>query len=199
MASKTKKFPPGQRAVGAILRRGIDHPGITSEIPYIKAEAYSLSIDGEVENPLKLSWNEVLQLPSVESTSDFHCVEGWSILDCRWRGVLFKTVAGRVKPNEKAKYVLFHCADGYTTSLDLPDLMGEDIILSYQLNGEQLARELGGPLRLVVPSKYAYKSPMWVTKIQFQASRVLGFWETRGYSNTADVWKNDRTASRWRF
>lgn len=199
MTSQTKKLPPGQRAIKAILRWGTDHPGITYEIPNIKPEAYSLSIEGEVENPLKLSWNDILQLPSVESTSDFHCVEGWTVLDCHWKGVLFKTMAERVKPNEKAKYVLFQCADEYTTSLDLSDLMGDDIILAYQLNGEPLARELGGPLRLLVPSKYAYKSPMWVTKIQFQASKVRGFWEARGYSDTADVWKNDRMGSHWRF
>jgi DMSO/TMAO reductase YedYZ molybdopterin-dependent catalytic subunit len=189
-------LPPGQKPIGSILRWGIDHPGIVQENPEIRPEDWVLTVDGEVEMAIKLGWREFLQLPLVEVVRDFHCVEGWSVLDCRWKGVSFKALMDRAKPREEAKYVWFECADGYTTSLELGDLMGDDILLAYQLNGKPLPPELGGPVRLVVPDKYAYKSPMWVTKISFVKKKELGYWEERGYSDTADVWKNDRRAKR---
>lgn len=86
----------------------------------------------------------------------------------------------------------FHCADGYVTSLPLKEVRKKDVLLAYRLNGEQLLPELGGPLRLVVPHKYAYKSAMWVSKITFTTKAILGYWERQGYSQTADVWTNDR-------
>jgi DMSO/TMAO reductase YedYZ molybdopterin-dependent catalytic subunit len=97
-----------------------------------------------------------------------------------------------VKPKENAKFVTFECADGYTTSLSLEELSGDDIILAYKLNGQFLEEGLGAPLRLVVPSKYAYKSAMWITRVKFTSKKEMGYWESRGYSDTADVWKNDR-------
>jgi len=194
--SSQRKMPPGQSPIGSILRWGIDHPGIVRENPVIRPEDWVLTVDGEVETALKLSWGEFLQLPMVEVVSDFHCVEGWSVLDCRWMGVPFKALVERVKPKEEAKYVWFDCADGYTTSLELRNLLDEDVLLVHRLNGESLPPELGGPVRLVVPKKYAYKSPMWVTRIRFTRTKELGYWEKRGYSDTADVWKNDRRARR---
>lgn len=194
--SSQRKMPPGQSPIGSILRWGIDHPGIVQENPVIRPEDWVLTVDGEVETALKLSWGEFLQLPMVEVVSDFHCVEGWSVLGCRWMGVPFKALVERVKPKEEAKYVWFDCADGYTTSLELRNLLDEDVLLVHRLNGESLPPELGGPVRLVVPKKYAYKSPMWVTRIRFTRTKELGYWEKRGYSDTADVWKNDRRARR---
>jgi DMSO/TMAO reductase YedYZ molybdopterin-dependent catalytic subunit len=194
--SSQRKLPPGQKPIGSILRWGIDHPGIVQENPVIRPENWTLTVDGEVETAIKLGWREFLQLPMVEVVRDFHCVEGWSVLDCRWKGVPFKALVERAKPREEAKYVWFECADGYTTSLELGDLMGDDILLVYQLNDEPLPPELGGPVRLIVPDKYAYKSPMWMARISFVRIKGLGYWEERGYSDTADVWKNDRRAKR---
>jgi DMSO/TMAO reductase YedYZ molybdopterin-dependent catalytic subunit len=97
-----------------------------------------------------------------------------------------------VKPKPNAKYVSFYCADGYSTSLSLEELSDNDVILAYKLDGNFLEEGLGAPLRLVVPSKYAYKSAMWLTQIRFTEEKELGYWEKRGYSDTADVWKNDR-------
>lgn len=191
-----RRLPPGQRAIRSIMRWGVDHPGIVPEIPRIKPEDWVLTVEGEVETALKLDWRQFLELPLVERVSDFHCVEGWSVLDCRWEGVPFKALVERVKPKEGARYVWFDCADGYTTSLDLVDLMEDGVLLAHRLNGEPLPPELGGPVRLVVPKKYAYKSPMWVTKIRFMRTKKLGYWEARGYSDTADVWKNDRYAKK---
>jgi DMSO/TMAO reductase YedYZ molybdopterin-dependent catalytic subunit len=192
MSSKRKEMPPGQTPVKRLLRWGTDHPGITRDIPKIDLKTYILTIDGEVEKPQKLMWNDVLKLPLTESVSDFHCVEGWSVLNCKWEGVLFKDIVALVKPRSTAKFVTFECADGYTTSLTLEELSGDDTLLACKLDGKELEVGYGFPLRLVVPSKYAYKSALWVTRMKFASKKELGYWEQRGYSDTADVWKNDR-------
>ena len=187
-----KKLPPGQSAIKQILRWGTDHPGITSINPKIKLETYTLTVDGEVENPVKLSWAEFAALSSVVSVSDFHCVEGWSVRDCQWEGVRIKEIERLVKPKDVAKAVTFECADAYGTSLFREELAGDDVLLAYKLNGEALEEGYGFPVRLVVPSKYAYKSALWVVHLRFTKGKDLGFWERRGYSDSADVWKNDR-------
>jgi len=186
------RLPPGQKPVESILRWGIDHPGITQKLPEIDRASWVLTVDGEVENPLVVDWEAFIEMPQAVSVSDFHCVEGWSVLDCRWEGVPFKALVERVKPKTTGRYVWFKCADGYTTSLPLEDLMGEDVILAHRLNGEDLPKPLGGPVRLVVPGKYAYKSPMWLTRVSFMAEKRLGYWESGIYSDTADPWENDR-------
>ncbi len=190
--SDDERLPPHQRWTRAILRWNIDHPGIVSENPKFNPEKWMLTVDGRVECPLRLSWQKFLELPSEDSVSDFHCVEGWSVGDCKWHGVKFSTLTQTVKPAEDAKHVFFRCSDSYTTSLDLTDLLKENVLLAYRLNDAPLEEPLGGPLRLVVPDKYAYKSAMWVERITFMEKKELGFWEKRGYSDTADVWKNDR-------
>jgi DMSO/TMAO reductase YedYZ molybdopterin-dependent catalytic subunit len=158
----------------------------------LKLETYTLTIDGEVENPVKLTWADFSALPSAVSVSNFHCVEGWSVLDCKWAGVRLSEIECLVKPKDVAKAVTFECADAYTTSLLRGELEGDDVLLAYKLNGEPLEEGYGFPVRLVVPSKYAYKSALWVTHVHFTRGKELGFWERRGYSDSADVWKNDR-------
>jgi DMSO/TMAO reductase YedYZ molybdopterin-dependent catalytic subunit len=197
MTSKTDKksasrLPPGQRPIERLLRWGIDHPGIMRSNPKIDLKTYTLEIAGEVEKPVKLSWEHVLNLPKTTSVSDFHCVEGWSVLDCKWEGIQFKQIVELVKPKPEAKFVTFHCADGYTTSLTLDELSGDDVLLAYGLNGQPLEEGTGFPLRLAVPEKYGYKSALWVIKIRFTVQKELGFWEERGFSDTADVQKDDR-------
>jgi DMSO/TMAO reductase YedYZ molybdopterin-dependent catalytic subunit len=185
-------LPPGQRPIKNLLRWGIDHPGIAGSNPKIDLNTYVLEINGEVENPVILDWAEVLSLPKVQSVSDFHCVEGWSVLGCKWEGIRFSEIINLVRPRENAKFVTFLCADGYTTSLSTEELSGEDVVLAYGLNGKPLEEGIGFPLRLVVPEKYAYKSALWVIRITFTVKKELGYWESRGYSDTADVWTNDR-------
>jgi len=194
MPSAERKLPPNQTPVDRILRWFEDHPGITRNAPKIDLKTWALAIDGEVENPQKLGWSDFLKLPMVESASDFHCVEGWSVLGCRWQGVRFRDIISLVKPFKNGKYVLFECADSYTTSFGAEELLGDDVLLAFRLDGKKLEVGLGFPVRLVAPSKYAYKSAMWVTRLRFMADRILGYWEKRGYSDTADVWKNDRFA-----
>lgn len=190
-----KRLPPNQRAIERLLKWGKDHPGITKAIPKIDLEKWELTINGEVETEKKVNWKEFLKLPLVESISDFHCVEGWSVLNCRWEGVRFTTIRDLVKPKKIARAATFYCADGYTTSLWLEELYGVDVILAIKLNGEPLEEGFGRPMRLVVPGKYAYKSAMWVTGIRFTEDKEMGFWELRGYSDGADPWTNDRYSS----
>ena len=197
MTSKNDKksadrLPPGQRPIDRLLRWGIDHPGIAPSNPKIDLKTYTLEIGGEVEKPAKLTWEQVLNFPKTTSVSDFHCVEGWSVLNCKWEGIQFKQIIELAKPKPEAKFVTFHCADGYTTSLALDELSGDDVLLACGLNGQPLEEGTGFPLRLVVPEKYGYKSALWVVKIRFTVQKELGFWEKRGYSDTADVRKDDR-------
>jgi DMSO/TMAO reductase YedYZ molybdopterin-dependent catalytic subunit len=187
------RLPPRQRWVEHIMGWGTEHPGITPTLLNISKEEWQLEIEGEVEKPMILDWGRLMDLPQSVSLSDFHCVETWSVKDQKWEGVLFSELLNRVKPTKKARYVILECYDGYSTSLPIDELTGKDIILAHRLNDEDLPQPLGGPLRLVVPHKYAYKSPMWLKKIIFQSRDKLGYWESGIYSNTADPWRNDRT------
>jgi len=189
---KKRKLPPDQKPTDHLLRWGIDHPGITSTNPQLKLETYTLTIDGEVESPVKLSWNDFMKLPKTVPISDFHCVEGWSVVDCKWEGVHIRAIEQLVKPKAVAKAVTFECADSYNTSLFREELYGDDVLLAYKLNDKVLEEGYGFPVRLVVPNKYAYKSALWVVHLQFTRNKTLGFWERRGYSDNADVWKNQR-------
>lgn len=191
-SAHTKKLPPDQEATDHLLRWGTEHPGITSSNPQFDLKTYTLTIEGEIDNPVVLNWNEFLALPQTVSISDFHCVEGWSVLDCKWTGVRIKDIEKLVKPKAVAMAVTFECADGYTTSLFRQELSGDDVLLVHRLNDAPLEEGLGFPVRLIVPNKYAYKSALWVTKLRFTRNKELGFWEKRGYSDSADVWKNDR-------
>jgi len=192
LSSKKQRLPPDQQATDRILRWGTDHPGITSTNPQLQLETYILTVGGEVENPVKLSWSDFTALPKTVSLSDFHCVEGWSVLDCKWEGVKIVDIEKLVNPRDVARAVTFECADNYMTSLFREELAGDDVLLAYKLHGEALDEGLGFLVRLIVPSKYAYKSALWVVGLRFTRNKELGFWERRGYSDSADVWKNDR-------
>ncbi len=191
---KSNKLPPGQNPIKHLLRWGIDHPGIASHIPRIELDAYNLTVDGDVQCPAKLNWKDIVALRKTESISDFHCVEGWSVLDCRWQGVLFEDIIELTKPRATASFVTFECEDGYATSLSIEELIENQALLVYELDGKPLEQGTGFPLRLVVPNKYGYKSALWVTRIRFTSVKEMGFWEQRGYSDSADVWTNDRFA-----
>ena len=129
---KRKILPPGQTPIKRLLRWGKDHPTIDGFVPKLDLKNWILTIDGEVENPLKLNWNQFLKLPKSESVSDFHCVEGWTVLGLKWEGILFKTIIEIVKIKKSAKFVSFECADKYTTSLSLEEVQGDDILFHNQ-------------------------------------------------------------------
>jgi len=186
------RLPPDQRWVDHILGWGTEHRGIKPNLPMVDKSEWSIDIHGLVENPIKFDWEEFMQLPQQVSISDFHCVETWSVKDQKWEGVKFSTIMDIVKPTKKASYVLLEAYDAYTTSLKISDLNRDEVILAHRLNDEPLPQPLGGPLRLVVPHKYAYKSIMWLKDINFSDRDKLGYWERNGYHNNADPWLKQR-------
>ncbi len=188
MGGEKDKVPPNQRVTSKFP---VLHVG---PIPKFDPEKWDFTVEGLVETPVRLTYEEVLNLPKTVSVSDFHCVTGWSKLDNKWEGVAFQTVSELVKPLKKAKYVMVVAEGDYTTSLPLAELLENDVLLAYRLNEKPLEPKHGGPLRLVVPKKYAYKSAKWVRKLRFTEKQELGYWEKRGYSNTADPWKEQRYA-----
>jgi len=187
-----KRLPPDQHWIDHILGWGTEHRGIQSTLPDIEQSEWSLTALGLVENPREYSWRDFLELPQVESVSDFHCVETWSVKDQKWGGVRFKTLIDEAVPHKKANYVLFEAYDGYTTSLPLKELTGDDVLLAHTWNDEPLPQPLGGPVRLVVPHKYAYKSIMWIKTAEFSERDKLGYWERGAYHNNADPWRRQR-------
>lgn len=145
-----------------------------------------------VEEPLRLTWQEFRGLPQVEVTSDFHCVTRWSRLDNRWKGVLFTEVLKRVKVRAGAEYVLVLAQEGYTANVPLKDLERPDVLFAFEHDGEPLPAEHGGPLRLVVPQLYAWKSVKWVRGFTLLDHDQRGFWELNGYHAYGDPWKEQR-------
>jgi DMSO/TMAO reductase YedYZ molybdopterin-dependent catalytic subunit len=184
----TRRLPPGQHLTTRFPRLDL---GV---IPRVDPQGWNLKVAGEVENPLRLNLREFRELPRVAVTRDFSCVTAWTKLDMRWEGVGFRTLAERAGVRPSAVSVWIECGEGYTTSLRLPDLMREDVILADTLDGTPLPAGHGGPVRLVVPHKYGWKSAKWVRLLDFRNRHDLGFWEVRGYSDTADPWTEDRYA-----
>ena len=169
------------------------------ELPTIDLATWTLEICGLVENPLTLTWDGLMALPQAEDVSDFHCVTTWSRYDNHWRGVRFKTLAERVVPRDGAHFVLctgYDCMPGsdipYTTNLPLARAVEDDVLLVHTWEGQPLPPEHGGPLRMITPKLYAWKGTKWIRKIEFLAEDRRGFWELRGYSNSAEPWFNDR-------
>ena len=179
------KVPPGQFVTDKfpVLSYG--------PTPAIDLAQWTIQFCGLVENPVEMNWDVFSQLPWTSLKADFHCVTQWSALDNTWEGVLFSDIVDLVKPAAEAKYVVAHCYGGYTTNLPL-DVATEEGILAHKQDGEELGRDHGWPLRLVVPSRYAWKSAKWVCAIEFIDEDQPGFWEQRGYNNNADPWKEER-------
>ena len=180
------RLPPGQREVKTwpVLDLGAQ--------PKIDLNLWRLVIDGLVENPVNLDWDAFNALPQSELTSDIHCVTSWSRFDNRWRGVAVKDLLAHVNPNAEARFVTLHSYDTYTTNLPLDEFAVPDALLATHWEGEPLTVDHGGPLRVVVPQLYFWKSAKWVKRITFVAEDQPGFWEVRGYHNHGDPWEEER-------
>ncbi len=180
------RLPPGQHLVK-------DWPvldlGIQPNLPPIR---WSLDVDGLVEKPMHWKWEAFSTLPQTTEVTDIHCVTTWSRYDNRWDGVSTRDLLALVEPREDAHFVVLHSFDGYTTNLPLEDFAAPDAILAHSWEGKPLTREHGGPLRLVVPHLYFWKSAKWLKRIQFITADELGFWEVRGYHERGDPWKEER-------
>ena len=183
---ETTRLPPGQREVKTwpVLDLGAQ--------PNIDRKLWRLTIDGLVESAVTLDWQKLQALPQSESVSDIHCVTSWSRYDNRWRGVLVSDLLALVRPKPEAKFVLFQSYDTYTTNLPLAEFAVPDALLATHWEGEPLTVEPGGPLRVLVPQLYFWKSAKWIKRITFAAEDKPGFWEVRGYHNHGDPWAEER-------
>jgi DMSO/TMAO reductase YedYZ molybdopterin-dependent catalytic subunit len=180
------RLPPGQRETSKfpVLSKG--------NTPAWDRESWEFTVTGAVEDERSFSYDEFTDLDSVTQRQDFHCVTGWSKLDCEFTGVTFPQLADLAGVQDDAVHVMFHALDGYTTNLPLEDCMRDEVLFTWAFDGEPLEREHGGPLRVVTPHKYAYKGAKWVDGVEFLTEPERGYWEKRGYSNTADPWAEDR-------
>ncbi|WP_232688607.1 sulfite oxidase-like oxidoreductase [Halobacterium zhouii] len=181
-----ERLPPGQRETSKfpVLSKG--------GTPSWDRDSWEFTVTGAVENELRLSYEEFKDIESVTQRQDFHCVTGWSKFDCEFRGVTFPHLAELAGVEDDATHVMFHALDGYTTNLPLEDCMREEVLFTWEFDGDDLPPEHGGPLRVVTPHKYAYKGAKWVDGVEFLTEPERGYWEKRGYSNTADPWAEDR-------
>jgi DMSO/TMAO reductase YedYZ molybdopterin-dependent catalytic subunit len=180
------RLPPGQKEVKnwPVLDLGVQ--------PDVKPENWRLQILGLVDNPVALTLPQFCELPQTDITSDIHCVTAWSLYDNHWRGVSSRALLDLVKPKSDARHIVFHSYDGYTTNVKLDAFSDDDVLLAHTWNGLPISREHGGPVRIVMPKWYFWKSAKWVTRIVFHAEDKPGFWETRGYHNEGDPWKEQR-------
>ena len=160
--------------------------------PVIDLDSWRFKAFGLVEEEVALDWQQFTSLPKVTVDAEFHCVTQWSRLDNTWEGVAFSELMKRIKPRPAASYVMAHCYGGYTTNLALNVLQDEDVLFAYRHDGAALEPEHGGPLRLVVPKRYGWKSAKWVNGLEFLADDAAGFWEARGYHMEGDPLKEQR-------
>ena len=182
----TDRLPPGQHLVTnwPVLDLG--------QQPLITASEWTLQIVGGVENPVKLDWDAFHRLPQSRKLSDIHCVTTWSRYDNRWQGVSTHDLLDLVMPRPDVNFVMLTSYDGYTTNLPLADFASEDGILATAWEGQPLTRDHGGPMRLVIPHLYFWKSAKWLRRIEFLIGDQAGFWEKNGYHMLGDPWREQR-------
>jgi DMSO/TMAO reductase YedYZ molybdopterin-dependent catalytic subunit len=181
-----KRLPPGQVLVDKfpVLSYG--------PTPRFNPQKWDFRIFGMVEQELRLSYQEFRTLPANRQVSDFHCVTTWSRLDNVWEGVRMPDLMKRVRLKPEARNAVVHCDGGYTTNIALEELLDDDVMLAWKLDGRDLEPDHGWPLRLVVPKLYGWKSAKWVRAIEFVSEDRRGFWEVRGYHNHGDPWREER-------
>ena len=184
--AQTVRLPPGQREVSdwPVLDLGVQ--------PDVTPQKFRLDIDGAVAHPLSLSLAAFMALPQTESVSDMHCVTQWTRYDNRWQGVAARELLDRARPKAGARHVIFHAHDGYTTNVRLDQFDQPDVFLVHLWEGKPIPRQHGGPVRVLIPRLYLWKSAKWVRRIEISAADRPGFWETRGYNNNADPWLEER-------
>jgi DMSO/TMAO reductase YedYZ molybdopterin-dependent catalytic subunit len=160
--------------------------------PPVSRERWRLDVHGAVESPVFWTFDEFIAQKQVRLTSDIHCVTTWSRYDNEWDGLATRELLATCQPREDARFVVLHSYDGYTTNLALEDFAAEDALLAHSWSGQPLTEEHGGPVRLVVPHLYFWKSAKWLQAIEFVSEDAPGFWEVRGYHNRGDPWAEQR-------
>ena len=181
-----QRLPPGQH-----LTR--DWPvldlGLT---PAISREHWRLDVFGAVEHPIFWDFEQFTAQPQSSFVSDIHCVTTWSRYDNRWEGLATRDLLQACQPRDNAHFVVLHGHDGYTTNLSLEDFAAEEAVLAHSWSGAPIERDHGGPVRLVVPHLYFWKSAKWLQRIEFVEADKPGYWEVRGYHNRGDPWLEQR-------
>jgi DMSO/TMAO reductase YedYZ molybdopterin-dependent catalytic subunit len=180
------RLPPGQYLTE---KWPVLHAG---SVPHTNLATWDFAVWGEVENPIRLSWDDFNRLPRDEVTEDIHCVTRWSRFDVTFGGVLWSTVEELVRPRPSARYVVAHSEEEYTANVPISFLRDPLSLLATHADGAPLEPEHGGPLRLVIHGKYFWKSAKWLRGIELTSTDRPGFWERYGYSNDADPFKEER-------
>jgi DMSO/TMAO reductase YedYZ molybdopterin-dependent catalytic subunit len=180
------RLPPGQRLVTnwPVLDLGIQ--------PDVPKSEWRLTVDGAVVNAIEWDWATLMAQPQFEDVSDIHCVTQWSRYDNRWTGVSAQHLLSVVQPLPSAAHLVLHGYDGYTTNVRLEDFAAVDCLLAHSHDGAPISRQHGGPVRLIMPRYYLWKSAKWLKRIEFLPVDRPGFWEVRGYHNEGDPWAEQR-------
>ena len=180
------RIPPGQYVTERfpVLTYGAN--------PAYDLKTWSLSVDGEVEAPFAVTWDELMALPQHEVTVDIHCVTRWSKLDTTWRGVRVRDLLERAQVKPSGSHVLVHSDGGYTTNLPLGALYDDDVLVAHTYGGEPPEHDHGAPARLLVPKRYFWKSAKFLRRLEILPEDRQGFWELNGYHNDADPWTEQR-------
>ena len=185
--ARDPRLPPGQYDAGR------DWPVLTAEAtPNLSTDKWTFEIEGLVEKPVTWTWAEIMALPKSEFMGDIHCVTTWSKLGVRFRGVSVDTLLAAAQPLPSASYVLASSTTGYTTNLPLADVTNGQAWVVWEYDGQPLARDHGGPARLLVPHLYFWKSAKWVSGLKLLDHDEPGFWEQNGYHDRGDPWKEQR-------
>ncbi len=181
-----QRLPPGQHLTKdwPVLDLGV--------VPPVSRERWRLDVYGAIETPVFWTFDEFIAQKQARFTSDIHCVTTWSRYDNEWEGLATRELLAACQPRVDARFVVLHSYDGYTTNLPLEDFAAEDALLAHSWSGQPLTKEHGGPVRLVVPHLYFWKSAKWLQAIEFLTEDAPGFWEVRGYHNRGDPWAEQR-------
>ena len=180
-----RRLPPGQKVLEKLKPMG-------GQAGSPKTKDFRLHVHGEVEKTFTLDFDGLMAMPQVEQSADVHCVTGWSMLGGVWSGVQVKALAARASIKKSANFVIFESAHGYTANISLKEALKPNVLVVHKLDGKPFRRQHGAPVRSLVPDRYFWKSSKWLTGIRFVKRDVPGYWETRGYHNIADPWKEQR-------
>ena len=181
------RLPPGQYDVGR------QWPVLSAEVtPVIDPERWSLTVDGAVDEAHTWSWRGIHALPGTSWFGDIHCVTTWSRLDTSFSGVTVDALLDAVGVRDDATHVIAHASTGYTTNLPLDDVRGEKAYVVWEADGKPLSAEHGGPVRLLVPHLYFWKSAKWLSRLELVGTDRPGFWERNGYHDRGDPWREQR-------
>ncbi|KXB07543.1 hypothetical protein AKJ55_00425 [candidate division MSBL1 archaeon SCGC-AAA382M17] len=184
--SKKNRLPPGQK-------KKKKFPTLSKGSIPDWPEDWKLRVFGEVEKDLRFSLGDLKNMDEVlTQNQDFHCVTGWSKLGIEWTGIEFSDLLKKIPKKKRVKHVMFHALDGYTTNLPLKVCKEENLLIVWELEGNETPPEHGGPVRTVIESRYAYKGIKWLSEIELMKEHEKGYWEERGYSDSADPWKEER-------